>query len=556
MTEPNERLRDILMSVSVLNEKTGQCLRSIARVESNLQSDVDSFQRVLRSEGYYAASVDYKALRGDKSVDVSVAVYAGVLYKIDSVSFSFAGAEKGDTENIQLEAVLKKGEPASAADIVATEQVLIFGLLEQGYPFAEAGERSVTVNHATASVAVNYVLQNGPKTKLGETIYEGLDRTEASYLERLKPWQEGDLYTRSEVDEFRSRLMATGLFRLTTVTLQQPNEGTDIAPIVVNAEEAPPRRIEAGAGYSTGEGFELETSWTHRNTWGRGENLKFSMKLGESEQTLEADLRKPQFKRYGQTAIFNARTGRESTPAYKSHIFESYAGLERQIGKRWIGSLGVSGKATQVREDGEHDEYVLLGTPLGLSYDTSDVLLDPTRGIRLNLRLGPNMSLIGDRFFFLTSELKGSAYWQPDFMSSVTFAVRGRAGMTFGPDQDRIPLTERFFAGGGGSVRGYSYQGIGPQDEDGDPLGGRSVLEVGFEARVRVSTSISIVPFLDGGALYTDQIPTFNGFRWGTGLGLRYHTSIAPVRLDVAFPLDRREGDSAVAVYLSIGQSF
>ena len=114
-----------------------------------------------------------------------------------------------------------------------------------------------------------------------------------------------------------------------------------------------------------------------------------------------------------------------------------------------------------------------------------------------------------------------------------------------------------FSCGGGGSVRGYAYQAIGPKDRYGDPMGGRSFQDVNFEARFRVSESIGIVPFVDGGMVYSDEYPElFQDFQWAAGLGLRYYTPIGPIRFDVAVPLDKKDGDSDYQFYISIGQAF
>ena len=126
-----------------------------------------------------------------------------------------------------------------------------------------------------------------------------------------------------------------------------------------------------------------------------------------------------------------------------------------------------------------------------------------------------------------------------------------------GAPRDRIPADERFYAGGGGSIRGYSYQSVGPL-VGGEPLGGRSLLELSLELRFKMTESIGVVTFLDGGNTFESEFPDFSeSLVWGTGVGLRFYTSFGPFRLDVGFPLDRRdEIDDAFQVYLSIGQAF
>ena len=166
------------------------------------------------------------------------------------------------------------------------------------------------------------------------------------------------------------------------------------------------------------------------------------------------------------------------------------------------------------------------------------------------------MALLEENFPYLKFENRSTAYFALREDQKVVLALRGRLGATLGAATLRLPASERFFSGGGGSVRGFGFQDIGPQDSNGDPIGGSSVAEVGIEIRTRVSEALGIVPFIEAGNVYPNTFPQFSGFRWGGGIGLRYYTSVAPIRLDIAVPLNKRPGDSDFQLYLSFGQSF
>jgi translocation and assembly module TamA len=126
-----------------------------------------------------------------------------------------------------------------------------------------------------------------------------------------------------------------------------------------------------------------------------------------------------------------------------------------------------------------------------------------------------------------------------------------------GASRDAIPADERFYAGGGGSVRGYPFQSVGPVEGD-EPLGGRSLFELSTELRIKVTDRIGLVAFLDGGTAFETTSPDFSeDLRWGTGLGIRYFTPIGPFRLDVGVPLNRRpEIDDSFQIYVSLGETF
>ncbi|WP_258548881.1 autotransporter assembly complex protein TamA [Thalassospira lucentensis] len=136
-------------------------------------------------------------------------------------------------------------------------------------------------------------------------------------------------------------------------------------------------------------------------------------------------------------------------------------------------------------------------------------------------------------------------------------AARARTGTIIGEERGNLPSNKRFYSGGGGSIRGYEYQKVGPLADDGDPVGGRSVLEVGFEFRARITESFGIVPFIEGGNVYESNNPDDISLLWATGLGFRYYTAVGPLRFDVAVPLDKRENvDDDYQFYISLGQAF
>jgi translocation and assembly module TamA len=201
-----------------------------------------------------------------------------------------------------------------------------------------------------------------------------------------------------------------------------------------------------------------------------------------------------------------------------------------------------------------NDTFTLVGTPLIGDYDSRDSELDPTRGLLVRLIAEPTFDLDG-RSPFLKADSEIRTYHRLGSRRFIA-ALRGRAGTIVGSDLRDIPAHRRFYAGGGGSVRGYDYLNIGPR-LDGDLTGGLSRLEGSAELRVRVNETWSVVPFVDVG--YVAETNTFSGFdafQVGVGAGVRYHTAVGPLRLDLAVPLNPRSGDPEIAVYLGIGQAF
>jgi translocation and assembly module TamA len=159
-------------------------------------------------------------------------------------------------------------------------------------------------------------------------------------------------------------------------------------------------------------------------------------------------------------------------------------------------------------------------------------------------------------FLVLKAQIEGTGYLP---FGDLVLAGRLHMGSIVGANRGRIAPNRRFYAGGGGSVRGFNFQGVGPRDADGAPTGGNSVTEAAIEGRYRFQAfgnDLGVVAFVDAGDVDPGTTPRFDNLRVGVGVGVRYFTSFGPVRIDVAMPINRQEFDPKVAFYVSIGQAF
>ena len=196
--------------------------------------------------------------------------------------------------------------------------------------------------------------------------------------------------------------------------------------------------------------------------------------------------------------------------------------------------------------------------PVSFIWDNTDKVLDATRGFRVQIDGAPTTDTLNNNVNFTRLYGLYSHYFKVVNSPRTVLAGRLGLGSMIGTSVDNIPPDIRFYAGGGSSVRGIGFQLASPLDEEDDPIGGRSLFELSLEARLRVSKSIGVVAFLDGGIAFSSQYPDFDeNPRLGSGLGLRYHTPIGPLRFDVGVPLNRRSGiDDKYQIYVSLGQAF
>lgn len=557
-TLPNG-LRARLLSLSALSGDDGEPVVSRSALSLRAEGDRDMFVRFLRSEGYYRARVSVQAGIGQHPGQVVFTVDSGPVYRIADVTLAYDGAVDATVDATVQDRVLDglglaAGMPVRAGDIVAAEARVPRVLMRNGFPQARMGVRDVVVDHATETASVRLRVEPGAAVTLGRPRYDGLVSVRASYLDRLTPWRDGEIYDQDKVDLFERRLSRTGLFRLVAVSMEPQADGPPV--LLARLEETRHRSLSLSAGFATSEGIGGDVVWEHSNWRGRGETLTLTARGAEIRQSVTAALRLPHFQRFGQTFFTTVSLNRDDTDAFTAEGVELRAGLERPIGRDLTGAVALEVDINDIRDSESDQSFELLALPLSVMWDTADDLLNPETGWRLGVKATPFIARDTDSTTFYRAQMTASAYYTPADCLPLTVALRARVGATYGAETNEIPANRRFFGGGGGSIRGFNFQEVGPVSDDGTPRGGRSILEVGAELRWRLSDTVGVVPFVEGGNVYDTASPRLSGFRWGAGLGLRYYTSFGPLRFDIATPLDPAGGDPAVQVYIGIGQAF
>lgn len=550
-------LRDRFNAASAL--RAGQAEpANAAQVERRAREDAELLGTLLRAEGYYDAEVEAEVAADGGRFAVTLTAEPGERYTFADVRVAGEGAA-----GVRDDLPLKPGDPVDADAIAAAEARLRTEVGESGFPFAAIGEPEVVVDRAARTATLSIDVATGAARRFGRITGGNPKVFDAEHIADIARFQPGDPFAASELTDLRRAIIQTGLVSAVTVT-PQPGATPDTVDIAVALEPAPPRTVAAEAGYGTGEGARAELSWTHRNLFPPEGALTLRSVLGTREQLGSVLFRRSNFN--GRDRVFTGQltAAHLNRNAYDARTLSLSATLERQTNiffqKAWIWSIGAELAASDERDvilaTGERRRrtYFIGALPTSITYDASDDLLNPTRGFRLGGRLSPELSLVGQAFGYARTQIDASAY-QP-LSSRVVIAGRARLGTILGAPRDAIAPSRRFYAGGGASVRGYGFQDIGPRDLNNDPVGGRSLTELSVEARVQAFGNFGIVPFLDAGNIYTSALPRFTGFRFGTGLGVRYYSNFGPIRVDVGTPINPQPGDPRIAVYVSLGQAF
>jgi translocation and assembly module TamA len=530
---------------------------------------MEAAEALLRSEGYYQSVLEDDVEGEDHPVAI-VNVRPGPRFTLAPAAIQWTAPEP-EPEVIQTaraEIGLTTGDAGRAAEVVAAEGRIIASLTRQGYPDAATEPRRVVVDHAALTVQPTFRINSGALVRLDGVSVQTQGPTNPEWVSDLAPWREGQRYDPELVGELERRLVETGVYDGVSVALTGPDQTTPSGnrPIVVTLTDRPRRILEAGGSFSTADGSGVEGLWTWYNRFGRADTLRFQARIASIDSRIGADLSLPHWRTPGQTLALSAAVVNEDTDAYIRTAGVLSADVRRRMGKTSWYSYGVGvdfGRYYENRFDPvtqapiSFDRDLAIVTGRASAYiDQSNDPLNPTQGWRLTVNVQPTAVTGEDTVLFLRGEAQATAYRPLDSQGKTVIAGRLRLGSILGGGELSIPSDRLFYAGGGGSVRGYQYQGVGPRLPDNTPRGGISLFEVAAEVRRDLGHNFGAVAFVDAGSIGFAETPGFSNLRYSVGIGGRYNLSFGPIRADIALPLDKREGDASFQVYVSIGQAF
>ena len=565
---------DRFEALSTVQRLSGEGEDNAAQLSARARTDGNLLRRLLRIYGYYDGEVTQTIEAGEtaKSASVQFEIAPGPRYRFGQIELGDLPGTGSDYPALRTAFGIQTGDPLDNDRIVASRTSLDTTLGESGYAFAKLGEPELTADHLREEGDLAIPVTTGGRYRFAEVVSNLPNFLSGSHLQDIARFEAGDLYKRSQVEDLRKAILATGLVSSVALTPRQTQapqgETSGAVALDISMTKAPLRTIAGAIGYDSGEGFRVEASWEHRNLFPPEGLLRVRGIAGTKEQLAGVTFRRNNFRGRDQVLTFDLYANTVKRQAYVAKTVAFNATFEKLttliFQKPWVWSAGLEAVATNEREGDVKgivttpQTYYILALPLRGALDTSDNLLDPARGFRAALRVSPETSWsTGSRSSYVRVQADASAYLP--IGKAVVMAGRVRFGSIPGADIDDIAPSRRFYAGGGGSVRGYGYQAIGPRDALGVPSGGRSLSEFSIEARVKTGLfggGLSLVPFLDAGTVETGATPQFRDLRFGAGLGLRYQTGFGPIRLDIGTPLGRREGESPVGVYVALGQAF
>ena len=572
-------LRNQVERASTLEEEKGEPSPGPAALLAHARADYQRILAALYANGRYgptisiqvdgqeAANVPIDAEFGD-TAEVHVTVDPGPAFNFGEVAIKGRPGPVPNDDSVppSLEEIgLVTGQPALSGKILAAEASLVGTWRELGYPKARIASRQANAYHEFSELGVDMVVESGRPAVFGTTTVSGTERMDPEFVAWYAGIEYGEPFDPDDLQRAQDQLRRLGVFQATRLV-----EGDVINPdgtldMSIEVAERKRRVFGGGVKYSTLDGAGAEAYWRHRNLFGRAESLDLRARVGgvdaqdpdEYNYLLQATFLKP--------GVFTPYTDfsatvyaeQESPDTFRARTVGGRMGFSHRPTTRLTLNGFASFQASTIDQTRYGDgDFLFASLPLSLEYDGSNSKYDPTRGYRINASFEPFYEFVNANAGGI-NEAELRLYYGL-FDDRLVLAARGSVGSIWGAPLQEIPANQLFFAGGGGSIRGYPYKGVGPRDpRNGDVHGGRSYITGSLEARTWVTENIGVVPFFDFGNAFNSEYPDFDqALKTAVGVGLRYRTGIGPVRFDVAFPIDPYGGDAPVAFYVGLGQAF
>lgn len=568
-TLEDDDLNGVLRGGSLLFEQTllEDNPPSTTEVLAAAQADYKRLLAVLYDNGYFSGSINITVDGREAAAIPPVqppSTISRVQINIDpGPKFQFGRATIAPlVQGTELPEGFATGKTASIGVLTNTVSAGVDAWRADGHAKAALSAQNLTADHAARRLNADLALEPGPRLRFGPLLIEGESDVHRERILDIAGLPEGEVFSPDEIRLSTERLRRTGAFNAVALSEAEMIGADNTLPINAQITDATKRRVGFGAELSTLEGLTVSAFWLHRNLLGGAESLRFGAEVsgiggssGGTDYTLSTRFERPAT--FNEDTDFYALAELEQLDevSYFSRQLDLEVGIERIASPERTYTLGLGLVAAETETVFGAASYTLLTLPLTAEFDYRDNRLDAKDGFYLKADVTPFVALSGaDNGVRSVVDARG--YKTFGAARPVTFALRGQLGSVYGPDLEVAPADYLFYSGGGGTVRGQEYQSLGVAVGS-ETSGGRSFVGLSAEVRVGVTDSIGIVGFADAGYIGSEEFFDGSGtWHSGAGIGVRYHTAIGPIRVDVAVPTSGPETDDNFQVYIGIGQSF
>ncbi|MCD6191154.1 MAG: outer membrane protein assembly factor BamA [Sulfurimonas sp.] len=525
--------------------------------------------------GYLDAKIEQPFVRvnfDNYTADMSYQIEEGEAYTITGVSIHQT-KEVIDHEKIKEIITLKKGEIFNIKTFRDDSQKIKTLIADKSYAFVQVVP-DLKKNKKDHTVEVVFKINPGTKVKIRNVVISGNTRTLDRVIRRELYLGPGDMYSLTDLKDSRNSLGRLGFFDGNTIEEKRINNST--MDLIVKVKEAPTGNIQIGGGYGSYGGILVSLGVNDRNIWGSGINVGVKAEKSETTQSYSFNISNNRLNDSdfsGNFSIFHS--------VYDYNDYTTLSdGISLGVGHRF--SRHISGymgygfsqndyefsddfNSTQYGDQSYFEEYSKSGITLSAKWDDTDDYYLPREGFTLSQSFEKS-GLGGDADFFKSRTNFGKFIGLEDYIGfDAIFRYKARFNAVI--DNGYVPLAEKFYMGGIGSVRGYESYSLSPTVVDTTAtdgyrrIGGTQTFSNSLELSLPLvpQAKMRVVAFVDWGVIsdsYTINLRTNTTARGGFGLGLEWFSPVGPIQLMFANPLLEEPGDKTSGFEFTMGQRF
>jgi translocation and assembly module TamA len=503
-------------------------------LDSFVQQAPGNARKALEPFGYYDAAVTATLeSAGENRYRIVVTVAAGRPIRVTSIGVKIEGPGAG---NASLAASISKF-PLKEGDVLRQDIYeeakgkIRSEALHLGYLDADYSVHEILISKTELSAKIALVLHTGPRYRFDGTTFEGTPEYPVSFLKRYLAYKAGQDFSFERLGKTHLNLLNADRFSDVIVSPEKEKAQGLAVPVLVRMKSKPPKRLRMGVGYGTDTGPRVSVEYKDVNMFRLGHEMGAQMKLSQLLQGVGIVYVIPDSRNINMLTSFQFNAQREEVTTYTSRIISLEADRTRSFGRGRLGTLFFRVQDEHYSITSEKNNSRLLMPGFRFSSQRFDSLIRPTNGYRFAMEVEGTHQILGSSTGLIRLVLDGDLIVPLPWRLSLL--TRVKAGTTFqNRPLDQLPTSLRFFAGGDKSVRGYSYQSLGPKDATGAVIGGKHVLVGSIEIEKALFSDWGVAAFYDAGNAFNalNDITLFQG----AGLGVRYYSKIGALKLDFA----------------------
>lgn len=527
--------------------------------------DLATLKRFYEARGYFGVRVACNlTLSGDK-VTPHIRVSEGEPVRIAALEVEVTANSPQPRElDRSFKLPLKQGDVFREEAYQSGARDLLGLYTSHSYAHASV-RRHAVIEVGALAARVRYEIEPGNRYVFGRTSIEGLEKVAPQIVERELTYKPGEPFDSRKLAALRNGILGLNLFSAVDIRQEKSPVGRDVVPIAILLHEGPAHSLSAGLGYNTQTQLNATLGWTGYDFLGNGRRLSVAGTYSNINSTFDVKLVQPHLLSPRASLTLEVSEQEQTYQTYTGNISGFDPHLDYNFSPALTAFVGWRleyprfnsvNSSTIAAIGGFRRQGILSGPSAGLTFNNTDDPFDPQGGEILSLLGNVSDHAFGAdyRYWRVLSEARKyeSIGWR------TVLAARLEVGLsdTLSSIGD-VPLSERFYSGGEGSVRGYGLRRIGPLSASNDPLGGLSLIEGSLELRRPLFWKLSGTLFFDCGQVATHPYDLrIDALQCGYGPAAGINSPVGPINFYLGFPTDKPHGDASWQFYFSIGQYF